>query len=100
MVGGLGHSNLYFETLHHVLPRRLRNGKYESSTSQQQIGTLTALQKRLNEFRRACTTSAASACFRTGELCCLIEDLPNPKNGGRNAKTVRARDRAAGNSGG
>jgi len=35
MVGGLGHSNLYFETFHHVSPRRLRNGKHENSTSPQ-----------------------------------------------------------------
>src|SRR5216683_6711626 len=34
-IGGLGHSSLYFETFHHVSPRRLRNGKYESSTSPQ-----------------------------------------------------------------
>src|SRR5580704_18512158 len=40
---------------------------------ERQIGTLTALQKRLNEFRRACTTSAASACFRTGEVLFLYE---------------------------
>jgi len=52
-----------------------------------------------HDFQRAYSTSAALACSRSGELCCLIEGLPNPGNGGRNAKTVRARNYATGNAG-
>ena len=67
---------------------------------QEQIRALRALQQRLDEFRRACSTPAALNCFRAGELCCLIEDLPNPNNGGGHAKAVRSRNRAASNSSG
>jgi MerR family Zn(II)-responsive transcriptional regulator of zntA len=65
---------------------------------EQQIQTLKALQKRLNEFRHICSTSSVMTCSRPGELCCLIEDLPNPKsNGGNHAKVVRARSRRVNN---
>lgn len=66
---------------------------------EQQIRTLRALQKRLQEFQRAYSVPAALACCRAGELCCLIEGLPNPGNGGRNAKVVRARNYATRNAG-
>jgi hypothetical protein len=41
---------------------------------EQQIQTLKALQKRLNDFRHICSTSSVMTCSRSGELCCLIED--------------------------
>ena len=66
---------------------------------EEQIRTLKALKKRLNEFRYICSTYYVMTCFRTGEMCCLIEDLPNPTNGGGNAKAVRNRSRTAGNTG-
>jgi DNA-binding transcriptional MerR regulator len=62
---------------------------------EQQILTLKALQKRLSEFRHICSTSSVMTCSRPGELCCLIEDLPNPTNGGNHAKAIRARSRPA-----
>jgi len=64
---------------------------------ERQIGELKALHKRLSDFRHTCSTSSVLTCFRPGEMCCLIEDLPNPNNGGGHAKAVRARSRAAGN---
>jgi DNA-binding transcriptional MerR regulator len=67
---------------------------------EQQIRTLKALQRRLNEFRRICSTSSVMTCFRRGEMCCLIEDLPNPNNGGSHAKAVHHRNRAASYGGG
>jgi DNA-binding transcriptional MerR regulator len=67
---------------------------------EQQIRTLKALQKRLSEFRQMCSTSSVMTCFRPGEMCCLIEGLPNPKNGGSHAKAVRNRSRAADRAGG
>jgi MerR family transcriptional regulator, copper efflux regulator len=46
----------------------------------QQIQSMRALQRRLRRFRRACSTTSVTSCDcgREGELCCLIEDLPNP----------------------
>lgn len=67
---------------------------------EQQIRTLKALQKRLGEFRQICSSSSVMSCFRPGEMCCLIEDLPNLKNGGSYAKTVRNRSRTADHAGG
>jgi len=67
---------------------------------ERQIRTLRVLQQRLDEFRRACSTPAALNCFSAGELCCLIEDLPNPNNGGSHAKAIRTRNRAPGDTGG
>ena len=64
---------------------------------ERQIGELKALAKRLSDFRHICLTTSVLTCFRPGEKCCLIEDLPNPNNGGGHAKAVRARSRAAGN---
>ena len=64
-----------------------------------QIRALKALQKRLHAFQRAWSTPASQDCFRRGELCCLIEDLPNPRNGGSHAKAVPTRSRAAGGAG-
>ena len=63
---------------------------------EQQIAELKMLQERLSEFRHVCSTSSVLTCFRPGEVCCLIEDLPNPNNGGGHAKAVRTRNRAAG----
>jgi DNA-binding transcriptional MerR regulator len=65
---------------------------------ERQIGELKTLHQRLSDFRQICSTSSVLTCFRPGEMCCLIEDLPDPKNGGSHAKAVRARNRAAGNS--
>src|SRR5512135_1184864 len=45
---------------------------------------------------RSQSRPAALNCFRAGELCCLIEGLPNPNNGGSHAKAVHTRNRAAG----
>jgi len=45
----------------------------------QQIHSLRALQRRLRRFRRICSVSSVTTCGRDEELCCLIEDLPNPK---------------------
>jgi DNA-binding transcriptional MerR regulator len=67
---------------------------------ERQIRTLRVLQQRLDEFRRACSTPGALNCFRAGELCCLIEDLPNSNNGGSHAKAIRTRNRAPGDTGG
>ncbi len=46
---------------------------------EQQIQSLRSLQRRLRRFRRICSTSSATTCAREEELCCLIEDLPNPQ---------------------
>ena len=72
----------------------------KATTVEQQIQELETLQKRVAEFRQICSTSSVMACFRPGEMCCLIEDLPNPNKRGSNAKAVRARNRAAGNTSG
>ena len=72
----------------------------KATAVEQQIRTLKALQKRLSDFRHICSTSSVMTCFRPGEMCCLIEDLPNPNNGGSHAKAVRHRNGAAGHSGG
>ena len=66
----------------------------------QQIRALKVLQRRLSMFRRICATSSVMTCFQPGEMCCLIEDLPNPKNGGSHAKAVRDRNRTARHAGG
>src|SRR2546428_5102025 len=44
-----------------------------------QIHSLRALQRRLRRFRRICSVSSVTTCAREEELCCLIEDLPNPQ---------------------
>ena len=67
---------------------------------EEQIGSLKALQKRLKEFRHICSSTSVLTCFRPGELCCLIEDLPNPTNGGSDEKTVRNRSHAVDHLGG
>jgi MerR family copper efflux transcriptional regulator len=46
---------------------------------EQQIHSLLALQRRLRRFRRLCSVSSVTTCTRENELCCLIEDLPNPQ---------------------
>ena len=46
---------------------------------EQQIHSLRALQRRLRCFRRICSLSSVTTCEREEELCCLIEDLPNPQ---------------------
>jgi MerR family transcriptional regulator, copper efflux regulator len=46
---------------------------------EQQIHSLRALQRRLRRFRRICSVSSVTTCSREEELCCLIEDLPNPQ---------------------
>jgi len=46
---------------------------------EQQIHSLRALQRRLRRFRRICSISSVTTCAREEELCCLIEDLPNPQ---------------------
>jgi MerR family copper efflux transcriptional regulator len=46
---------------------------------EQQIHSLRALQRRLRRFRGLCSVSSVTTCVREGELCCLIEDLPNPQ---------------------
>jgi DNA-binding transcriptional MerR regulator len=66
----------------------------KATAVERQIQTLKALQKRLREFQHICSTSSVMTCFRHGELCCPIEDLPNPKlNGESHAKPLRARNR-------
>jgi hypothetical protein len=65
----------------------------------QQIRTLRALQQRLGEFRNMRPPSYAVMCFRPGEMCCLIEDLPNPQNGGSHAKAVPHRSRRVNHAG-
>ncbi|MFB3917381.1 MAG: MerR family DNA-binding transcriptional regulator [Terriglobales bacterium] len=64
---------------------------------EQQIRSLQALQRRLREFRRIYHRGSPLECSRPGELCCLIENLPDfkPEKGGRNAKGVRASADAA-----
>ena len=64
---------------------------------EEQIRILKALQKRLDEFRHIGSTSSIMTCFQPGELCCVIEDLPNPTNGGSNAKAVHNRNCTNGN---
>ncbi len=44
-----------------------------------QIHSLRALQRKLRRFRRICSVSSVTTCAREEELCCLIEDLPNPQ---------------------
>lgn len=56
---------------------------------EEQIESLKALQKRLKKLRHICSSTSVLTCFRPGELCCLIECLPNPANGGSREKTVR-----------
>jgi len=46
----------------------------------QQVHSLRALQRRLRQFRRICSVSYVTTCAREEELCCLIEDLPNPQS--------------------
>ena len=46
---------------------------------EQQIRSLRALLRRLRRFRRICSLSSVTTCAREEELCCLIEDLPNPQ---------------------
>jgi DNA-binding transcriptional MerR regulator len=67
---------------------------------EERLGALKALQKRLKEFRRICSSSSVLTCFRPGELCCLIECLPNPTNGGNHEKVLRDRSHAANHIGG
>jgi len=69
-------------------------------TLEQQIRSMRALQHRLRRFRRVCSTSSVVNCGRKGELCCLIEDLPNPKSmkGDVYAKTLLARDSPVGST--
>ena len=81
-------------------PQVVKWADEKAITVEEQIRTLRALQKRLKDFRNTCSTSAVMTCFRQGELCCIIEDLPNPTNGGSHAKVVRNRNRATGNGGG
>ena len=63
-----------------------------------QIAELKTLHKRLRDFRHICSTSPVLTCFRPGEMCYLIEDLPNRKNGGSHAKAVPDRNCAAGSA--
>jgi DNA-binding transcriptional MerR regulator len=67
---------------------------------EERLGALKALQKRLKEFRRICSSSSVLTCFRPGELCCLIEDLPNPTKGGSHEKVLRDRSHAVNHVGG
>ena len=71
----------------------------KAAAVEEQIRTLKGLQKRLDEFRYICSTSSVMTCFRQGELCCLIEDLPNPTNRGSHAKAVRNRNGIASHTG-
>lgn len=66
---------------------------HKAAQVEEQIGSLKALQRRLKEFRRICSSTSVLTCFRPGELCCLIECLPNP-NGGSHEKTVHNRSHA------
>jgi hypothetical protein len=81
-------------------PQAMKWADAKAKAIDQQIRTLNALQERLGEFRRICSTSSVGTCSRPGELCCLIEDLPNQTNGGNHAKTVRDRSRAGSNTSG
>ena len=68
-----------------ILPTRARKrgnpnwGKPMEAAPEQQIRSLRALQRRLRRFRRVCSVSSVTTCAREEELCCLIEDLPNPQ---------------------
>ena len=59
---------------------------------EQQIHSLRALQRTLRRFRRICSVSPVATCAREDELCCLIEDLPNPQLAKRDGheKALRA----------
>ena len=59
---------------------------------EQQIHSLHALQRRLRRFRGLCSVSSVTTCTRENELCCLIEDLPNPQftKGDGHEKALRA----------
>ena len=61
---------------------------------EERIGGLKALQERLREFRHICSSTSVLTCFRPGELCCLIEDLPNSTDGGSYEKPIRNRRHA------
>ena len=65
---------------------------------EQQIHSLRSLQQRLRRFRRVCATASVTICGREDELCCLIEDLPNPKlaKGNGDEKILLARTGPAG----
>jgi len=47
---------------------------------EQQIHLLRAVRQRLRRFRHLCSTNDVLTCVREKELCCLIEDLPNPRS--------------------
>lgn len=81
-------------------PEVIRWADEKARTVAEQIQTLQRLQQRLREFRRGYERDSALNCFRPGELCCLIEDLPDfkPEKGGRNAKTLFAGAGATGSS--
>ena len=81
-------------------PEVVRWADDKAAAVERQIEELKMLQERLDEFRHICATSSVMTCFRPGEMCCLIEDLPNTKNGGGHAKAIRSRNRAAGYNGG
>ena len=68
---------------------------------ERQIRFLRALQQRLRRLRRVWSRkSALSACVREGEICCLIEDLPEFRKGGANhGKTLDAVARRVGGAG-
>ncbi len=59
---------------------------------ERQIRFLRALQQRLRRLRRMWSRKTdPSRCAREGEICCLIEDLPEFRKGGANhGKTLDA----------
>ncbi len=66
--------------------------------AERQIRSLRALQRRLRRFRGSYSVSTAATCARDDELCCLLEDLPNPHSAKGDAyeKALLARSSSSG----
>lgn len=75
---------------HNPCPEVVRWVEERMQEVDQQIRSLRALQRRLHEFRRVYERRSDLECFRPGELCCMIEELPDsePEKGSCDAKAI------------